>query len=108
MATPSRLMPRTAPFRGAITCLSLETEMAALFLGESHRGSSLASTGGIIAATCAPRPRPARRTSREVESSSVDEHFRHVEPVDARGIAADDLRLLGLGHAREDLGQDLA
>src|SRR5215468_2732119 len=108
MATLSRLMPRTAPFTGTITYLSLETEMAALFLGESRRGSSLASTRGIIAATCAPRPRSARRPSREVESSNVGDHLRHVEPVDACGIAADDLRLLGLGHPREDFGQDLA
>src|SRR5262245_52663720 len=51
---------------------------------------------------------PGSSMRREVGSSSMGTHLRRFESVDTRSIAADDLRLLVLGHARQDLGQDLA
>src|SRR5215813_8319704 len=50
---------------------------------------------------------PGSSMRREVGSSSMGTHLRRLEPIDARGRAANDLRLLVLGHARQDLGENL-
>src|SRR5690349_5218151 len=51
---------------------------------------------------------PGSSIRSEVGSSSMDAHLGDVEVVDTRGVAAHDLRLLVLRHARQDLGEDLA
>src|SRR5256885_12441430 len=51
---------------------------------------------------------PGSSIRSEVGSSSTSVHLRHVEPVHARGVPADDLRLLVFGHPGQNLREDLA
>ena len=69
------------------------------------RGSTLIRSGRTV--VNADRER-AREQGRYLSVSSPRRvEPRDVEGVHARGVAADDLRLLVVRHARQDLGQDL-
>src|SRR5262245_12635469 len=109
LASPARTAPRSRYFRCALATIS-RAALTGMMPSSACASASAASTSSHDwkrAASVKSARTPGSSIRRDVGSSSMGTHLRRLEPVDARGIAADDLRLLVLGHPGQDLGQDL-
>src|SRR5215813_2819125 len=110
LASPARTSARSRYFSCALATIS-RAAFAGMMPSSACASASAASTSSHDwkrAASVNSARTPGSSMRSEVGSSSMGTHLRRLEPVDARGIAPDDLRLLVVGHARQNLGEDLA
>src|SRR5262249_2567396 len=109
-ASPARTSARSRYFRCALATIS-RAAAAGMMPSSACASASAASTSSHDwkrAASVKSARTPGSSIRREVGSSSMRAHLRQVEAVDARRVAAPDLRVLVVRHPRQDLGEDLA